>query len=348
MQNQAIRSTLGAYTRSPLGVRRTKLSSIYIAVGVSDDSWVRSYTKQGTQVANYPKPELDPNDSVLGPRDNRGVAVGVGGSVYLAARAGNTTPPLAPRLYKYSKTGQLVWTVDKDYSLQGVRVDSDGSVYIVGASLQGTTSSGRVSIEKHNSSGDVVWQADDPYVYFDDLDLDSDGSLFVCGYRSYGGANTVAKLNGTTGSFIWTVEDIGCYGHALAVDNNNDVYVAGADNFESGKFEFRGSVWKFNGTNGDVIFSRHFVTTETLHAIAVDENLNYYVGGGTVGLRKFNDAGELVWVVADGERVRGVRYNSGLLYVVIESFLRVYDTDGILVYERSTTRQANAIAIKSQ
>lgn len=234
MQAQAIRSPLGAFVRSPLGVRQTKVNEGYLYLWCLKDGSMRlrKYKLPGLSLvwnvddgAGYQFNRISAGaDNALNTVD--GTSAGLIrqysksdgsvrwteyhgallhwittdeiGNVYVVGEqdAGNYTTR------KYSSAGFLLWSVSHGDRVRGVGVDGFGNVYTSGDELGDHT-----SVRKYDSNGNLIWSA--PYLigastYTDGgrLVSDNEGNIYVGNFVS---PYRLIKYD-TNGNKIWEHE----------------------------------------------------------------------------------------------------------------------------------------------
>jgi uncharacterized delta-60 repeat protein len=232
-------------------------------------------------------------------------------------------------LIQYAVIAQVsqIWThnyngsgsgTDKSYAMT---IDKSGNCYVTGETFTSAGNNDLVII-KINSNGGTVWEK-----FYDGPDnnrdigraiaVDADGNVFVTG-ESYGAGNydLLTLAFDSTGTLIWDHRYDGPANGtdgatAIAVDTSGNVYVTGysdgdpnsvfrQDDYITIKYNSSGTVeWEMRydgpGNYHDVAYS-----------IAVDQNENVYVTGGSSGVGgttrydyatvKYNSGGNEIWV----------------------------------------------------
>jgi hypothetical protein len=254
-----------------------------------------------------------------------GVAVDGSGNVYVAGGSedtwgspvrGFTASTGDAFAAKLTSSGALTWNTFLGGSGgdggNGISVDMDGKVYIVGYTIdyswgspvRGLAGFYDVFAARLASDGALDWNTFLGGVDHDlgyGIDADGDGNVYVLGIscsawgsplRAYSGeyAAFVAKLN-SSGALIWnTFLGGGGYdtGHGIALDGNGNIYVVGQSDGSwgsplraySGKYD--AFVVKLNSSGS--LASNAFLGgagDDTGNGIAVDGNGNAYVTGST-------------------------------------------------------------------
>ena len=226
------------------------------------------------------------------------VAVDNNGNVYVTGSIGGLLN-IDYATIKYNHLGALQWArtyngpADFEDGAAAIAVDDSGNVYVTGSSEQSYGIRDYATI-KYNSEGVMQWVnrydlGDDDVAK--DIAVDQAGNVYVTGgsegigtssdyatikYNSEGVQQWIARYNGPDSS------NDGAF--ALAVDASGNVYVTGAstnDWYEdcvTVKYNSDGSeIWvqRYNGPGN---------TSDQGKAIAVDDEGNVYVTGGSFGI----------------------------------------------------------------
>lgn len=214
----------------------------------TDDSWVTKYDSNGNRqwFSEFGTNQYDEAYDVA--VDNNGNVYSTGWTV--GDLGGNNAGIYDVWLAKHNNDGQLEFIEQfgtEDYEFPwGVDTDSQGNIYVAGWTLGdlGGNNAGSydVWLAKYNRNGDRQWieqfgtQGDDSLL-FGDLEVDSDGDIFITGHtdNDLGGNNAgsydvwVAKYN-RNGDRQW-LEQFGTpdldYAHALSDDSAGNLYVTG-------------------------------------------------------------------------------------------------------------------------
>jgi uncharacterized repeat protein (TIGR02543 family) len=212
------------------GVAVDGSGNVYV-VGQSYESWGSPVHAFNSSYMNSFAAKLDPNGNLIwntffGNAPTRedydfayGVAVDGSGNAYVVGvSSGSWGSPIRPYnpcdysygctdgyLAKFDTNGNLTWnTFLGGDSGNGVAVDKNGSIYVVGGFLR-----------KFNSSGNLIWQ--NTSLGGNAVAVDTNGNIYVVGDR-------VTKLD-SSGNLIWQNTSLG--GNAVAVDGSGNVYVVG-------------------------------------------------------------------------------------------------------------------------
>ena len=216
--------------------------------GQTDDSWVTKYDSEGNRqwFSEFGSDQFD---------EAYDVAVDDLANVYstgwtLGDLAENNSGLYDIWIAKHDNNGELQFIEQfgtEDYEFPwGIDTDNQGNIYITGWTLGdlGGTNAGSYDtwVAKYNSNGDRLWleqlgtEGDDGLL-FGDLEVDSNGNIFVTGYTDgdLGGENAgsydtwVAKYN-SNGDRLW-LEQFGTadfdYAHDISGDDAGNLYVTG-------------------------------------------------------------------------------------------------------------------------
>ncbi|MFA5033496.1 MAG: SBBP repeat-containing protein, partial [bacterium] len=273
------------------------------------------------------------------------IAVDKNGNVYVTGRSVGIGTDYDYATIKYNSSGGTVWvrrydsgggTGYKTDEASAIAVDDSGNVYVTGRSFgYGTI--------KYNSSGDSMWvrsyigigSGAVPHAYA--ITVDNNGNVYVTGassngidaldyatikYNSVGDTVWVRRYSGTAKSYKepkgYDFDKTKGFARgggaaAIAVDNNENVYVTGAIS-ESDSFNY-GTI-KYN-SYGNIIWDKKYCTGRWAEAtaLALDSSGNVYVTGKegyTVGdtsvdcvTIKYNSLGDTVWI----RKYEGQGYN---------------------------------------
>ena len=175
-----------------------------------------------------------------------GGATYLAGSQYYPGSPGQTQTHLIKHLYGGGIQWQPQWgRADRNDVGRAVALDGAGNVYMIGSS-NGNTIGGGISpycdalLAKYNTSGSLVWTRE---LSGGDIDvstavaLDASGNTYMAGYTngSLHGANAglhdafLAKHD-PSGNLVWTRQwgtSLRDYAYSVAVDDDNNIYVAG-------------------------------------------------------------------------------------------------------------------------
>lgn len=235
------------------------------------------------------------------------------GNIYVAGYTSNSNTGFSDVvLTKFDSSGTLLWTrqtgVIGSSSAEGVAVDSNDNVYIVGTILTGYNTSGLdgninaggndIFLIKYDAFGNKQWSKqmgstrDD---YARGIALNKSGYIYITGFTSGGldgNTNTGAidafliKLD-ATGTKLWT-KQWGSAGYDepqnLAIDSKGNVLVTGVTdgnldgNINAGWFDI--FLVKFDG-NGEKQWSKQLGGTsyDSADNIAIDADGNAYIIG---------------------------------------------------------------------
>src|SRR5581483_7320527 len=170
------------------------------------------------------------------------LALDASGNVYVTGQSVETGSDNDITTIKYASNGDEIWVRHYDGPAHGydagqaIAVDADGNAYITG---NHTTATGLECVTlKYSAAGDLLWATpfngpDASGGVFISIALDNSANAYVSGFFFSGGATDVATVKyDTDGNEQWAQLYDGP-GHsydgsyAIAVDNNNNVLVAG-------------------------------------------------------------------------------------------------------------------------
>jgi uncharacterized delta-60 repeat protein len=318
--------------------------------GTSYDYATIKYNANGQQlwIARYNGPGNSTDEATAIAVDNNGnvyvTGHSVGGGGYEYATI------------KYTTEGQIEW-VARNYpgTAYAIAVDNNGNVYVTGAcNASGISDYGTI---KYNSLGQLQWAANynGPGNYSDSataIAVDNNGNVYVTG-GSYGQGTSydyaTIKYN-ANGQQLWIAryngpgngEDVAT---AIAVDNNGNVYVTGFSDGQGTERDY--ATIKYNSNGQELWVARYNGPGswgDEATAIAVDNNGNVYVTGGSYGVTcsdyatiKYNANGQELWV----RRYNGPGYYDEATAIAVDNNGNVYVTgysDGQGTYDYATIK----------
>jgi uncharacterized delta-60 repeat protein len=235
------------------------------------------------------------------------LAVDTAGNVYVTgASYDNTfTPNFAT--VKYNAAGIQQWVrryvgpgggVDEPHD---IAVDSDGNIYVTGASMSASSDFDYLTI-KYNSNGDSLWirryngpagnGTDTPIA----LELDGSMNIYVTGYSTGNGSGTdmLTIKYGHDGVERWAARyngpaDPEDFANAIAVDAFGNVFVAG----RSGNFtEFDYTTVSYDSSGVELWVEKYdgpATAFDEAFSIAVDNDGHLFITGGSDGIGSDQD-----------------------------------------------------------
>ncbi len=280
------------------------LGMMILSIPTFSQIWVAKYNGQSN---DYDKAEA--------------IAVDELGNTYVTGTSWGSSTDYDYATVKYNPSGDSMWVArynGPDSSNDGAKaitIDEAGNVYVTGSSMRSDLYTDCVTI-KYNSSGDSLWVVryngsadnnDYPYA----IAVDESGNVYVTGYTT--GSSTwwdyVTIKYDSSGVEQWVqkyITDDFDYAIAIAIDDSGNIYVTGSTgnaydipwDYVTIKYNSSGVeqwVARYNGPADD---------EDEASAIAVDENGNVYVTGGSSGLStgydyttiKYNSSGISLWV----------------------------------------------------
>lgn len=225
---------------------------------------------------------------------------------------------------KYNPSGEILWykrfygSSFNSFSDRGnsVLTDNTGNIYVTGQAKHLSNVDGMLTL-KYNSSGVLQWQGWHIGTFTDPdrglkISLSNDGNIIAAG-ESDSGIVTI-KYNSLTGDSLWVRRYDGPGQRAdkikdLKVDNNGDIYIAGASTRETGTYtDFL--VIKYSNS-GVEQWKRRFnygnSFNDIFNSIQLDGLGGIYVTGNGEGLSplngrrivtvKYNSAGDSIWTM---------------------------------------------------
>jgi len=281
---------------------------------------------------------------------------------------------------KLSKTdGSLLWIKalkihDNDRAYDAA-VDGQGNIYIVGQTKDLVV--GRTQyygfVAKFDSDGNLKWSkfwSGAPNSTGRGIAVDSSGYVYVTGEINITSYDClIMKLDPTNGDVIWSkrigTADRDEYGYDIAIDSNDNIYVAGKNTSAYSAFLLKldtggnmiwGEIWKVSSLN------------TRSEGVTVDPFGNVYIAGAVsyypynVSIAKFDENGNLQWaktwdsggsdyvrsVAVDSQRVYLAGYtvdpNMGDHAVLIVAFDHVGNLAWDVVWNGTEFEEAYAVA----
>jgi hypothetical protein len=237
-------------------------------------------------------------------------------------------------LEKYTTSGNFVWSKIIQGDGYSVEADMDGFIYIIGDYSQ------VAFVEKRNSLGDLIWRRNFGTQSFGiDITVDNQHNIYAAGSTREtldldpGAGTFLVDTSGaylikfdSGGNFLWAyidhddpfqVELPYKYNNAVALDNADNVYVAGV---YGGLTTQDGYVRKLNA-DGTLAWSKEYIATgpmgqplgEDIRDIKVSNSNYVYITGVTkyapgdgsdIIVQKMDTAGNQVW----WKEIAGSRY----------------------------------------
>jgi uncharacterized delta-60 repeat protein len=182
------------------------------------------------------------------------IAVDAQGNVYTAGYVTSSNQQLNGALVKYNPAGVQQWVryyngaSNGDDYINDMKLDAAGNIYMTGTSFNTPTQNDYITL-KYNSAGTKLWEARYIGNYLNgnnsaySLDLDAAGNVYVTGasFETAAGTDIVTVKYSSTGSLQWAMKNNGSVntgfneaGYSVAVDNINNVFVAGKNDADDG------------------------------------------------------------------------------------------------------------------
>jgi len=317
------------------------------------DAYIVKYGSDGTPLwtSQFGTSEMDRSLDSTAASDGSLYAVGfTGGDLEGNGNLGGSDAFVA----KYNLEGVSQWTrqfgTDSTDSARSVAVDPDGNVYAAGSTqgnFDGNVNAGDYDafVTKYNSDGAGLWSLQFGTSYREevmDMAVDSSGSIYVVGFT--GGDLEGNGNSGDDDAFVVKYDQDGImqwtrqfgstakdWAHALTIDSNGNIYVAGdtgGDLGGNGNAGVNDAFLLKYDSDGTIQWTRQFGTTDAdpANGVAVDANDNIYVVGYTNG-------------DLDGYAAVGAS----------DPFIVIYTSEGTLkkVFQFGTLERDRAIAVAS-
>jgi Beta-propeller repeat len=273
-----------------------------------------------------------------GTDEGTAIAVDDAGNIYVTGNSVGSGAGADYATIKYNADGQQQWVAryngpgNADDIPVALELDTSGNVYVTGHSL-GSGSGYDYATVKYDSAGQQQWEAryNGPGNGGDvasDIAVDDLGNVYVTGgstglttevdiatikYNSSGQEQWVATYNGPGNSVD--------YAEAIAIDDFNNIYVAGAST--SALLQYNFATLKYNAAGQQAWVAEYSgVGTGDNQAdeIEIDSSGNVYVTGESLGFGTANDyatvkydsTGQEQWVARYDGPANGDDFASGL------------------------------------
>ncbi|MBD3353139.1 MAG: hypothetical protein GF364_16780 [Candidatus Lokiarchaeota archaeon] len=251
-------------------------------------------------------------------------------------------------LTKFDTNGDLIWNKtygdsNDEVQGQGVVVDSNGNIYVVG------TEGEDLILLKYSSAGGLLWAKNwgetDRTERCWDVVLDANNNLYVAGEVYISGSSYQALLVkfDSSGSFQWeriwggSLED---YGYGVVLDSNNNIFLTGlTESYGSGHFDLFLVKWDSTGTYQ----WEEYCGTEDKdfgYGINCDPSDNIYVTGELNRdygvLLKYSNSGEQLWNKTwQGQFGTDIAFDGNILYVSAYDSIKKFNSDGNFIWSWS-------------
>jgi hypothetical protein len=275
------------------------------------------------------------------------IVVDDAGNVYVTGNSLGSDSGVDYATIKYNSAGQEQWVAryngpgnGNDYPM-AIDIDSAGDVYVTGHSF-GSGSGYDYATVKYDSAGQQQWVAryNGPGNDVDEAEaiaVDGSGNAYVTGgsmgsttgldsatikYNSAGEEQWVARYNGPANSHD--------FAEAIALDDLNNVYVAGTTTSETMSHDY--ATIKYDAAGQEMWVARYTGTgagENEADDLAVDSSGNVYVTGNSLGFGsgsdyatvKYNTMGQEQWTARYNGPGNGDDFATG---IAVDSLHNVY------------------------
>ena len=206
-------------------------------------------------------------------------------------------------LAKFDRFGAPLWSRTYDGPAHGsdecftLTLDPQGNVYVYGHSYGGPTAGADLVTLKYDPSGNLLWErrydrpsGGDDYVFGSDMiGLDAAGNVYIAAYSTPPSLieETVVVKYGPNGAFQWARHEPGpnpafpyALGYSLEVTPAGECYAAADIYGNGGTYDIGVVKYDTDGTRlwyAEIDAASH--SHETVYAMAVDPDGNFYVSG---------------------------------------------------------------------
>lgn len=182
------------------------------------------------------------------------IAIDAQGNVYTMGYVTSQNQGLNGAIIKYNPAGIPVWVryyngaSNGDDYLRDMKLDAAGNIYLTGTSFNTATQNDYITV-KYNSAGTKLWESRYIGNYVNgnnsaySMALDAAGNVYVTGasFETATGTDIVTVKYNSAGAFQWAMKNNGSvnssfgeYAGAIALDNLNNVFVAGKNDANDG------------------------------------------------------------------------------------------------------------------
>lgn len=250
------------------------------------------------------------------------------GNVYITGNSGSIDSSTG-FLRKYNSEGTLLWQKIRSVSsVNGVTLDKNGNIYIVGSYASGTYPSRRsyIYLEKYHTDGLSVWTkqfttpltSDPTYLIANGIATDPRGHNFIVilfekAYWPYQTREVLIRKYNVSGGLVWekAVASSSPYTARPSLATDKDGYTYTAINTASNQ-QWNALIKQFD-TQGNPGWSTPIYPIDSpsetyVHGITADPTGNIYVAGITKGsleainlgyfdafVRKYDSGGAILW-----------------------------------------------------
>lgn len=291
------------------------------------------------------------------------------GNIYVAGNSYFSDALTYFIIAKYDSLGNVIWQKTLENSVSGgldaLKVSNSGYIYVSGFTTGSGEGQGDILVMKLDQSVNIIWQRTLGSFNFEfavALALDSSENLIISASNS---DNMIIVKYSSSGSLQWQrnygqsispeTSDSYEYGDSIAIDSNNNIYIAGTIYAESfifggGYFVPFGVILKYNPSGilqWQKSVSSGFTDIFTIYGIAIDSNDNLYITGSSeaylesvpgVLIAKLNTSGTRQW-----ERVLYKNVPTSTYGLVSYGYGIDIDEDGDLYVTGYTTYNKNGV-----
>ncbi len=220
-----------------------------VASNVFSEIVTLKFQPDGSMMAEvYLENGVDSNDAASN------IAIDAQGNVYTTGYVETLNQQMNIALVKYNNAGVQQWvryyngTSNGSDAVRDMKIDAAGNICLTGYSFSSVSNLDYITI-KYNPAGSLLWAARyiGDYLAGDNIatgiTLDDSANVYITGgsRESSAGSDIVTVKYNTAGSLQWVMKQNGSvntsyqeYGRCIAVDNINNVFVAGVNDASDG------------------------------------------------------------------------------------------------------------------
>ncbi|MFX1259397.1 MAG: Loki-CTERM sorting domain-containing protein [Promethearchaeota archaeon] len=260
------------------------------------------------------------------------VSIDSSNDIYTTGFTRGDIGPTNLTLNKFNSTGDMYWSLEwggiLDDRGDGIDIDSDDNLYVVGSTQSFAVGSNDLCLIKFDKNGNLIWNKTWGDVNSNggtNICVNSNGDLFVSGWTSNGKPVILLLKYNSTGDLQWTkTSSLGSWGMDVVTnDQTGEIYLLGWDpnniyliKYNSAGDEQWSRVWNSGSQDG-------------ASALALDSYGNIYITGYTqvtskgedLLLVKYDPSGNELW-----NRTWGGNFQDRGQNLCIDSFDNIYIT----------------------